>query len=52
MLFGIKVSFDKGLEVRVGDHEVRADIPKVVKETIDDFSPFTYTDHSEEKPVK
>ena len=50
MLFGMKLSFEKGLQLRVGNHEVGIDLPQVAKEAIDDFSPLTYTDHGEEKP--
>ena len=35
----------------MGDSEVALDVPKAVKEAIDEYSPITFTDHSEIKEV-
>ena len=46
-MFSIALSLEKGLQVRMGDSEVALDVPKAVKEAIDEYSPITFTDHSE-----
>ena len=50
MIFGISIS-KNGVDVRCGDYGVNVGIPKavqdVVEDAIDNYSPVTFTDHSE-----